>query len=189
VQASKNLIKEGKDMKKILCIAVVCIMAIVFASSTDVSALDLEKIQNTDWDTKVTSKWYDAASGNYVGAGVGQSVARILSNNVQISAADFVDSVFANWYLRGGTGLINYTYNPNINRLKSTECSLLYTDLNNNTVYSYSGLCDAKITFTTTTTGITFEGTITFTDTVGGRKNITAIKGKKLGKFIPSQIE
>jgi opacity protein-like surface antigen len=167
-------------MKKMLCMVVAFIMAVVFASATDVSALDLEKIQNTDWETKITSKWYDVASGNYVGAGVGQSVARIDSFSVQLHFADFVDWGLGNLYLRGVIGLYNYTYNPTTNRLKSTECVLQYIDLNNTSVYVYSGLCDTIITFTTNKT---FGGTITLTDTSIGKNNVITITGKKLGKF------
>ncbi len=174
-------------MKKILCIAVACILTTVFALATDVSAIDVTKIQNTDWDVTVTSKYYDAATGNYLASGVGRSISRIdsASSTVEIYYAELVDLGLERLYSEGGMSLNPYTYDPTTNKLKSTGCNLSFTDTAGNALFNFSGACNAVITFTSTTTGLTLSGTIKIPSLASGVNAVITVSGKKLGKYAP----
>ena len=166
-------------MRKILWLVVACIFALGLVSVSNVSALGLNKIQDTEWLVSMTFRWY-TSEGDYDGAVAGGDAIMEIGepgHGVFIAAVPMVNSL-TGWGLgsQGVIDLYEYTYNPTKNLLKSTSG---FVGVFFDGVPSYEGDLIAKITFSSSKA---FTGSIVIVEPDGYRWEIS-LKGKKLGKW------
>jgi hypothetical protein len=166
-------------MKKILCFVIVGVMALVFLSAPDVSAVTFNQIKWTDWDTKATTQTSDPSTGEHIGANVGQGILGILDTTVlavfavpvQLSLNPLSAAVYG--YCEALLGDLSFADN----RLRGNTCEVGCADKTDTLVFSYSGPCVGKLIFTSETS---FEGKIKFTS---GVDFVINMKGKKINEY------
>jgi len=175
-------------MKRILFFLVACIMVAGFLSVSDVLAVDLTKLPNTEWSMEGIATKYNA--DGYGGSGIisqgivlfeDAATGAIAIHNV---ASDGLITILGGMFEPYCLTLLGpYTINADLNRIKSTSCELsCYDDELNLKIGPYSGACVAKINFATETAD--FAGTISLTDFFGtGLPWVFTITGKKLGRY------
>jgi len=166
-------------MRRALCLAIVCILALAVVSVSNVSAVGLNKIQYTEWLVSTTWTWY-TPEGYYDGAAAGgDAIMYFLTPEEGAGMAweSLVNSM-TGWGagLQGAMGLDGYTYNPTTNLLKSTYG---YVEWPLGDGYSYEGELIGKITFSSAKA---FTGKITIVEPDGYKWEIS-LKGKKLGQY------
>ena len=166
-------------MKKILCLVMVCILASVFMSASNVLAIGKAKIENTEWLVSWKTKLYNA-SGVYQGVMVGgDGLMRIYGAQVILDVAPTVSSelgVIAG--ARGSYTLIGYFLT--MDRLQATWCTVDIVDALDNPIDQYVGECQAKIDFVSAKV---CKGKLEYT--YGGVTRIVTFSGKKISKFTP----
>jgi len=165
-------------MRKALCLAVVCIFALVVVSVSNVSALGKGKILYAEYLITAKLKFFDPTGAYDGGAGGGDGIVYIDDTWVW---GDYAFLVTSDEAVPGSTAeftLYDYTWNATKSLLKSIDCDVDVYDPDGNPIYSYSGLCAAKINFRSAKS---FTGTLTFID--AGSETVLTIKGKKLGQY------
>lgn len=176
-------------MKRILFLLVACIMATGFLASSEVLAVDLTKLPNTEWSMKGIATKYNA-DGYYGSAVISQGMLFIsnpadgvltvhnVSSDMYFSILGLLTEFYCSELLK--------PYTLGVDKIKSTTCTLNCIDAAGNPLFSaYSGACNAKIVFSS---GTDFTGTISVTDYWGaGLPWVFTITGKKVGKY-PSTI-
>jgi hypothetical protein len=166
-------------MRKALCLSVVCIFALVVVSVSNVSALGKGKILYAEYLITATVKFFNEVTGDYEGGiGGGDGIVYIDDTWVDGAHAFLVNSEFGAVGSTVWFALYDYTWNATKSLLKSSDCEVEVYDPDGNPIYSYSGLCAAKITFSSAKS---FTGTLTFID--AGSETVLTMKGKKLGQY------
>jgi len=166
-------------MRRALCLAVACILALVVVSVSNVSAVGLKKIQYTEWLVSTTWTWYTPEGDYYLAAAGGDAIMDIGAPEEGAGMAweSLVNSMTGfGAGLQGAMGLYEYTYNATTNLLKSTYG---YVEWPLGDGYSYEGELIGKITFSSAKA---FTGKVTIVDLDGSRLEIS-LKGKKLGQW------
>jgi hypothetical protein len=170
-------------MKKVLCLVVACILAIVFLSAPSVSAVTFKQIKWTDWDTKATIKTSNSSTGEHTGSSIGQGILVIESTEVlaQISVPAHVslNPLHVDVYMYCQAVIQDLTFVTDVPaRLEGATCVVVCYDKNDTQSSYYSGPCVSKLIFTSETS---FEGKIKFT--TGGEFVKINMKGKKISDY------
>lgn len=186
-------------MRRILCLAMVCILASVFVSASNVSALRVGKIVRTQWLTSGILRLFDP-TGAFVGASAGGDgimfIAEVTNGGpasngpeLQLTGANafLVTSMDPSLVVVGSRvdwTLSATTYNARKNLLKGAFCTIDILDPVGNPIFSYMGPCDARIKFTSART---FKGTVIFDDTNNGTgfTGVIEVRGELLGQTPP----
>ena len=166
-------------MRKALCLVLACILALVFVSASNVSALGIGKILYAEYLISAKIKFFDDTGAYDGGAGGGDGIVYIGDSDVDIAYAFLVDSF--DMAVPGSTAwftLYDYTWNSTKSLLKSFAIDMDVYDPDGLLIDSYSGPCVAKITFSSAKA---FTGTITIT--IDGSKMVITIKGKKFDQW------
>ena len=166
-------------MRRALCLAIVCILALAVVSVSNVSAVGLNKIQYTEWLVSTTWTFY-TPEGYYDGAVAGGDAIMYIGApeyGADMAWESLVNSM-TGWGagLQGAMGLDGYTYNPTTNLLKSTYG---YVEWPLGDGLYYEGELIGKITFSSAKA---FTGKVTIVEPDGSRLEIS-LKGKKLGQY------
>ena len=172
-------------MRRSFWLVVACMLTLAVVSVSDVSAIGLNKIQNTEWLVSTTWTWY-TPEGNYDGAAAGgDAIMRIDAPEVGATMA-WVSMVntWDGWGagLQGVMTFNGYTYNTTTNVLKSTYG---FAEWPVGEGFTYEGELTGKITFSSANA---FTGSVTFVDLDGYAWEIS-LKGKLLGRFTGDQIK
>jgi hypothetical protein len=167
-------------MRKILCLAMVCILASVFMPASNVLAIGKAKIENTEWLVGWIIEMYDA-TGLYQGAMVGgDGLMRIYGAHVILDIAPTVSSDFG--VIAGARGSYTLTgYILRKDRLRATWCTVDIVDALDNPIDQYDGECQAKINFVSAKA---CKGKLEYT--YGGVTRVVTFRGKKISKFTPT---
>jgi hypothetical protein len=172
--------EEGHMMRRFLCLAVACMLALLVVSVSNVSAIGLSKIENTEWLVSTTWIWY-TPEGYYDGAAAGGDAIMYIGtpeSGAGMAWESMVNS-FEGWGagLQGQLTLDAFTYNATTNILKSTSGSAAWPL--GDGFYAYQGPLTGKITFSSTKA---FTGTVTIVHE-DGSSLVISLSGKKLGQF------
>ena len=163
-------------MRRSLCLAVACMLALVVVSVSNVSAIGLNKIQYTEWLVSTTWTWY-TPEGYYNGAAAGgDAIMGIASyeEGADIEWESLVSSSYVGSAIKGDISLNGYTYDATTNVLKSTYGSVQWDD------FSYEGELSCKITFSSANA---FTGKVRIIFDEFGNSLVISLQGKKLGQY------
>ena len=182
-------------MRKLFCLIMVCILASVFVSVSNVSALSKNKILNTQWLISGTMNVYLLATGQFLGAAAGGSgiisINETIDNGSEIEVtgtyAITFDTTLAEPLVLGARSdftLSETTYNATTSLLKGTHCvvNISYPEGVPEPGLNYEGVCNSTITFTSATT---FKGQTSFNVDLGGVRVVIEMSGRLLGKVLP----
>jgi hypothetical protein len=169
-------------MRKILCIVVACILALVFASVSNVSAFGAGKIRYTEWLVSTTVRWYDDA-GDYQFAMAGGDSYLYIEDEARGGWIESFPLVATLWGGDPGSWgeiwFYPYTWKGDKNLLKAYYAEVYFEDSVGNPWEDWADVAKVMLTFSSTTA---FKGTITIVHPDGSRCVIT-LKGKRLGKY------
>jgi hypothetical protein len=152
LEGSAEREKEGKIMKKGLCIAVAYIMAAILLSASHVAAIDINKLIGNEYYFTGTGVTY--VGGNYAGTAIGEGMLVIGDPSSGVKAVVTALTDYSAWVRYG---VFQYycafqlgPYTPSIDNLKFTSdtCSAICTGQDNVTeIYNYTGACAATLKF------------------------------------------
>jgi hypothetical protein len=167
-------------MRRSLCLAVMCMLALVVVSVSNVSAMGLNKIQYTEWLVSTTWTWY-TPEGYYNAAAAGGDAFMYIGSPEETAIMEWESTVNSfDGYGAGYQGdlrLYGYTYNATTNVLKSTSGYAEWPV--GEGFYSYEGDLIGKISFSSATA---FTGNVTIVEE-DGSKLVISLKGKRLGQY------
>ncbi len=173
-------------MKRILCIAIACILASVVVSASDVSAININKIIGNEYYFEGTGTTY--AGGNYAGSAVGEGM-MVINASDSVPAIVMVITSITDLSVRQLYGEFQYycdisfgTYTQRGNQLKSDTCTALCTGQQGTLIMDYTGPCDATINLQGRKK---LNATISVTPSEGVVMVYTG-KGKLLGTYPPT---
>jgi hypothetical protein len=172
-------------MRKLVCLIMVCILASVFVSVSNASALGKNKILNTQWLISGTMKVYLLTTGQFLGAAAGGSGIMSIDENKVVTGTYAItfDTTIPEEPLVLGTRadftLSETTYNAKKGLLKGTSCAvnISYPEGVPKPPLIYEDVCDATISFASPRT---FKGKISFT--IEGITVVIETSGTLLGK-------
>jgi len=175
-------------MRKIFCLIMVCILASVFVSVSNASALGKNNILYTQWLVSGIMKVY-LPTGEFLGAAAGGSGIVSIDGDMVVTGTYAItfDTTLDEPLVLGARSdftLSETTYNATTSLLKGTYCvvNISYPE-GGPDPFIYEGDCNTKITFTSATT---FKGQTSFTtDPVMGVRVVIEMSGKLLGKVLP----
>jgi len=186
LKGSSERNKEGEIMKRGIYIAVVCIMAMVFLSVSDVSAIDISKLIGNEY--YFTGSGVTYVGGNYAGAAVGEGMVVIGDPGSGIQAVVTAITDFSAWMMYGQfqyyCAIQTGPYTPSIDNLKFTSDTCAATCIGQDGVteiMNYSGACNAKLKFQGQKQ---VKMTISFSPQAGVEIVYTT-QGTKMGKYPP----
>jgi hypothetical protein len=170
-------------MKRILCIAIACILASVLVSASDVSAININKVIGNEYYINGTSTTY--AGGNYAGSAVGVGMMVINASNIvavitvitDLSVGQVYPGVFQ-YYCNAVFG----PYTQRGNQLKIDTCTISCTGQEGTPIVDYDGTCDATINLQGRKK---LNATISYTPSEGVVMVYTGT-GKLLGTYPPT---
>ncbi len=173
-------------MKKILCIAVACIMVTVFLSVSDVSAIDINKLIGNEY--YFTGSGVTYVGGNYAGTAIGEGMLVIGDPGTGVNAVVTAKTDYSAWIMYG---VFQYycnfqlgPYTPSIDNLKFTidTCSAICIGQDGVTeIINYTGACAAKLKFQGQKQ---VKMKVSFSPQTGVEMVYTA-QGVKMGKYPP----
>lgn len=174
-------------MKRILCIAIACILASVLVSASDVSAVKFDKIIWNEYYLNGTGTTY--INGNYAGSAVGEGMMVILDNEPYCAFAASTSITDLAYTL--GTSIFQYyctfklrTCSQTGNQLKATSCIIKCFGQDGTTqILGHDGDCDATINLQGKKK---LNGTVTFSYTLNEVNYVTGytITGTRLGQYV-----
>jgi hypothetical protein len=169
--------QEGKIMRKIFCLVMVCILVWGFVLASNVSAITKAKIVGTEWVITCEAKMYDSTTGDYLGAMVGGAgVMRIVDLDVLGLIAPLV--MYNNPIVGANGRIVLQDYTLQKDKLISIDGTILIIHPTIGIIVDYGGPIETKIVFKTATT---IKGKLTYT--YAGVETVFKITGKKLGKL------
>ena len=167
-------------MRRCLCLVIAFMLALVFVSVSNVSAIGLTKIQYTEWQVSTTWTWY-TSEGNYDAAATGGDAIMFIGSPEDMASMSWESLVnsYEGWGagLQGSMQLYGYTYNATTNILKSASGYAEWPV--GQMFYSYEGELNAKFTFSSANA---FTGKVTIVHE-DGSSLVISLNGKKLGQF------
>ena len=189
IEFHETINQRRKMMKKILNTVMVCALALVCLSVSDVFAVDTTKLADKEFKFTGIAKRYDA--DGYDGSGQITQGMLVFGNPDDVPAVFTVHNVASDMMVSRNDGLFEYycftdlgPYTTGVDRIKSTACQVTCYTADRSEFLTYEGPCDAKIVFSSNTE---FSGTITIPDIwYTGYPYVLTINGKFVGKYPPA---
>jgi hypothetical protein len=190
-QFRKTMMTRRKSMRKIIHTVMVCALALVFLSVSDVFAVDTTKLANKEFKFTGIAKRYDAAGGYDGSAQITQGTL-IFGNPEDAPGVISAHNIASDYTWSQSDGLFEYycftelgSYTPGLNKITSTQCSMecWTAGLIEFVTTGEPVDCTARIVFSSNTE---ITGTITVPDIWGeGTSYVLTLNGKFMGKYPP----
>ena len=176
-------------MRKIIHTVMVCALALVFLSGSDVFAVDTTKLANKEFKFTGIAKRYDAAGGYDGSAQITQGTL-IFGNPEDAPGVISAHNIASDYTWSDSDGLFEYycftelgSYTPGLNKITSTQCIMQCwtAGLIEFVTTGEPVDCTARIAFSSNTE---FTGTITVPGLWGeGTSYVLTLNGKFMGKY------
>ena len=181
-------------MRKLFCLIIVCILASVFVSVSDVSALSKKKILRTQWFGNGMMKMY-SPTGDFLGAATGAGGIMLINETSggEIELTGYYALNFNTMNLEGEVVVVGSHGEMTVSeviyqndRLIGTQCEItIFPPGGGDPVFYYDGDCDAKIKFNSPKS---FQGNVTFTDAqFSGLTAVIELSGTLVGQTPASE--
>jgi hypothetical protein len=170
-------------MKRILCLAIACISALVLISASDVSALNISKIIGNEYHVKGLATSY--LDGSYTGTAVAEGMMLIKEPDDGMLAVTTVITDLSTYLMSSGTVYQYYCtfqfgpYAQKGSKLTSNTCNIGCIGPDITPILNYNGDCDVTIKLQGQKK---LKATVNFT-TDEGVKMVFEGQGEKLGQW------